>query len=60
MKQEEDGGSKLRVWVADVKSGKARPLFQSPDVFLNAVFDKYRPFSGFKILNKLKIFQFVM
>lgn len=39
--QEDDGGSKLRVWVADVESGKARPLFQSPDVFLNAIFDNY-------------------
>lgn len=45
MKQEDDGGSKLRVWVANVETGKARPLFQSPDVFLNAVFDKYGSFS---------------
>ncbi|XP_071701457.1 probable glutamyl endopeptidase, chloroplastic [Rutidosis leptorrhynchoides] len=39
--QDDDGDSKLRVWVADVETGKARPLFQSPDVFLNAVFDNY-------------------
>lgn len=39
--QEDDGGSKLRVWVADVETGKAKPLFQSPDVFLNAIFDNY-------------------
>lgn len=38
---EEDNSSKLRVWVADVESGKARPLFQSPDIHLNAVFDNY-------------------
>ncbi|XP_022770825.1 probable glutamyl endopeptidase, chloroplastic isoform X2 [Durio zibethinus] len=33
--------SKLRVWVADVETGTARPLFQSPDIYLNAVFDNY-------------------
>ncbi|XP_072996964.1 probable glutamyl endopeptidase, chloroplastic isoform X2 [Typha latifolia] len=33
--------SKLRVWIADVESGKARPLFQSPDVYLNAIFDSF-------------------
>uniref|UniRef100_A0A5B7B2U5 Probable glutamyl endopeptidase, chloroplastic n=1 Tax=Davidia involucrata TaxID=16924 RepID=A0A5B7B2U5_DAVIN len=39
---EEDGrSSKLRVWVADVETGKARPLFQSPDIYLNAVFDNF-------------------
>ncbi|XP_020265546.1 probable glutamyl endopeptidase, chloroplastic [Asparagus officinalis] len=38
---EEDNSSKLRVWVADVESGKARPLFQSPDIYLNAIFDNY-------------------
>lgn len=38
---EEDTISKLRVWVADVESGKARPLFQSPDVHVNAVFENY-------------------
>lgn len=37
---EEDGiSSKLRVWVADVESGKARPLFQSPNIYLNPIFD---------------------
>lgn len=39
--QEDDGGGKLRVWVADVETGTARPLFNSPDVFLNSVFDNY-------------------
>ncbi|CAL9149877.1 unnamed protein product, partial [Musa hybrid cultivar] len=39
--EEENNSSKLRVWVADVESGKARPLFQSPDIFLNAVFDNF-------------------
>ncbi|KAL8191976.1 hypothetical protein R6Q57_028097 [Mikania cordata] len=39
--QEDDCGNKLRVWVADVETGKAKPLFQSPDVFLNAIFDNY-------------------
>ncbi|KAM7521410.1 hypothetical protein LguiA_011312 [Lonicera macranthoides] len=39
---EEDGScSKLRVWVADVETGKARPLFQSPDIYLNAIFDNF-------------------
>lgn len=37
----EENNSKLRVWVADVESGKARPLFQSPDIYLNAIFDNY-------------------
>ncbi|CAL9131623.1 unnamed protein product, partial [Musa textilis] len=40
-RQEDNNSSKLRVWVADVESGKARPLFQSPDIFLNAVFDNF-------------------
>ncbi|CAI9767861.1 unnamed protein product [Fraxinus pennsylvanica] len=39
---EEDGiSSMLRVWVADVETGKARPLFESSDMFLNAVFDNF-------------------
>ncbi|XP_077219363.1 prolyl oligopeptidase family protein isoform X2 [Tasmannia lanceolata] len=38
---EEDNSSKLKVWVADVETGKARPLFQSPDINLNAVFDNF-------------------
>jgi hypothetical protein len=29
------------VWIVDVETGKARPLFQSPDLYLNAVFDNY-------------------
>ncbi|KAK1576009.1 hypothetical protein Q3G72_010097 [Acer saccharum] len=38
---EEDNSGKLRVWVADVETGKARPLFQSPDIYLNAIFDNF-------------------
>lgn len=41
MQQEDDSSSKLRIWFADVETGKARPLFQSPDICLNAIFDKY-------------------
>ncbi|XP_045796885.1 probable glutamyl endopeptidase, chloroplastic isoform X4 [Trifolium pratense] len=39
--EEDNNTSKLSVWIADVETGKARPLFQSPDVYLNAVFDNY-------------------
>ncbi|XP_048227524.1 probable glutamyl endopeptidase, chloroplastic isoform X3 [Ricinus communis] len=39
--EEDNSSSKLRVWVADVETGKARPLFQSSDVYLNAVFDNF-------------------
>ncbi|KAJ8492061.1 hypothetical protein OPV22_013782 [Ensete ventricosum] len=39
--EEDNNSGKLRLWVADVESGKARPLFQSPDIFLNAVFDNF-------------------
>lgn len=39
--QGDGSSSKLRVWVANVDTGKARPLFESPDVYVNAVFDKY-------------------
>ncbi|KAH9684767.1 putative glutamyl endopeptidase [Citrus sinensis] len=35
----EDG--KLRVWVADVETEKAKPLFESPDMCLNAVFGSF-------------------
>ncbi|KAL8054678.1 hypothetical protein ABFX02_04G007800 [Erythranthe guttata] len=39
---EEDGSSSmLRVWVADIETGKARPLFQATDIFLNAVFENF-------------------
>ncbi|XP_022757879.1 probable glutamyl endopeptidase, chloroplastic isoform X2 [Durio zibethinus] len=41
VEEEESSSSKLRVWVADVETGTARPLFQSPDIYLNAVFDNY-------------------
>ncbi|KAG7971045.1 hypothetical protein I3843_07G115900 [Carya illinoinensis] len=39
--EEENTSSKLRVWVADVETGNARPLFQSPNIYLNAVFDNF-------------------
>ncbi|KAL2345477.1 hypothetical protein Fmac_006762 [Flemingia macrophylla] len=39
--EEDNDSSKLTVWIANVKTGKARPLFQSPNVRLNAVFDNY-------------------
>uniref|UniRef100_A0A2P2LJY6 Probable glutamyl endopeptidase, chloroplastic n=1 Tax=Rhizophora mucronata TaxID=61149 RepID=A0A2P2LJY6_RHIMU len=39
--EENGSSSKLRVWVADVETGKARPLFQSADIYLNAVFDNF-------------------
>lgn len=39
--EEDDSTSKLRVWFADVETGKARPLFQSPDICLNAIFDNF-------------------
>ncbi|XP_065860331.1 probable glutamyl endopeptidase, chloroplastic isoform X2 [Euphorbia lathyris] len=39
--EEDSSSSMLRVWVADVETGEARPLFQSPDVYLNAVFDNF-------------------
>ncbi|XP_057483830.1 probable glutamyl endopeptidase, chloroplastic isoform X3 [Actinidia eriantha] len=38
---EDNNSSKLRIWVAEVETGKARPLFQSPDIHLNAVFDNF-------------------
>lgn len=39
---EEDGSnSMLSLWVADVVTGKSRPLFHAPDIFLNAVFDNF-------------------
>ncbi|XWS76649.1 hypothetical protein CRYUN_Cryun01aG0195500 [Craigia yunnanensis] len=41
VEEEESSSSKLRVWVADVETGTARPLFQSPDIYLNPVFDNY-------------------
>ncbi|WOL11800.1 putative glutamyl endopeptidase, chloroplastic isoform X5 [Canna indica] len=39
--EEDSNSSKFRVWVADIETGKARPVFQSPDIFLNAVFDNF-------------------
>ncbi|KAK9161731.1 hypothetical protein Syun_008072 [Stephania yunnanensis] len=39
--EEDNSSGKLRVWVADVETGVAQPLFKSPDVYLNAVFDNY-------------------
>ncbi|KAJ7973057.1 putative Dipeptidyl-peptidase [Quillaja saponaria] len=39
--EEDNNSSKLRVWVAEVETGKAKPLFQEPNIYLNAVFDNY-------------------
>lgn len=39
---EEDGSSSmLSLWVADVVTGKSRPIFHAPDIFLNTVFDNF-------------------
>lgn len=38
---DENTDSKLKVWVAHVDSGIARPLFQSHEYCLNAVFDNF-------------------
>ncbi|TVU37122.1 hypothetical protein EJB05_10417 [Eragrostis curvula] len=38
---EVDSGSNLALWVADVESGKARPLFKSANIILNALFELY-------------------
>ncbi|XP_038713587.1 probable glutamyl endopeptidase, chloroplastic isoform X1 [Tripterygium wilfordii] len=38
---EENNSSMLRVWVADVETGETRPLFQSHDICLNAVFENF-------------------
>ncbi|CAL4930641.1 unnamed protein product [Urochloa decumbens] len=37
--EEDNKSGKLRVWIADVESGEARPLFKSPEIYLNAIFD---------------------
>ncbi|KAJ3683048.1 hypothetical protein LUZ60_013275 [Juncus effusus] len=39
--EEDNTSSKLAVWVADIASGKARPLFNSSDVYLNPIFDSF-------------------
>ncbi|KAF7804921.1 putative glutamyl endopeptidase, chloroplastic isoform X1 [Senna tora] len=41
LNEENNESSKVRIWIADVETGNARPLFQSPDIYLNAVFDNY-------------------
>ncbi|CAN1353036.1 Probable glutamyl endopeptidase, chloroplastic [Linum perenne] len=41
LEEEDNSSSKLTVWVADIETGQARPLFQSSDVYLNAVFDNF-------------------
>ncbi|XP_010679382.2 probable glutamyl endopeptidase, chloroplastic [Beta vulgaris subsp. vulgaris] len=39
---EDDGGnSKLQIWVANVETGQAKPLFLSADIYVNAVFDNF-------------------
>ncbi|WVZ56696.1 hypothetical protein U9M48_007190 [Paspalum notatum var. saurae] len=39
--EEDNKSGKLRVWVADVESGEAKPLFTSPEIYLNAIFDSF-------------------
>ncbi|KAF8039709.1 hypothetical protein BT93_B2045 [Corymbia citriodora subsp. variegata] len=39
--EEDNSSSKLQLWIADVETGKARPLFESPEIHLNAVFDNF-------------------
>ncbi|KAK8947799.1 hypothetical protein KSP40_PGU002035 [Platanthera guangdongensis] len=39
--EEDNNSSKLKVWVADTDLGAARPLFQSDDIYLNAIFDNF-------------------
>ncbi|KAG2541328.1 probable glutamyl endopeptidase, chloroplastic isoform X2 [Panicum virgatum] len=39
--EEDNKSGKLRVWIADVESGEARPLFKSPEIYLNAIFDSF-------------------
>lgn len=39
--EEDNSCSKLKVWVANVETGIARELFESQDMFLNAVFDNF-------------------
>jgi len=36
---EVSSSSSLALWVADAESGQARPLFQSTDIRLNAIFE---------------------
>ncbi|KAM5575988.1 putative glutamyl endopeptidase, chloroplastic [Rosa sericea] len=38
---DENTSSKLKVWVAQVETGAARPLFESHEYCLNAVFDNF-------------------
>ncbi|XP_013636382.1 PREDICTED: probable glutamyl endopeptidase, chloroplastic isoform X1 [Brassica oleracea var. oleracea] len=39
---DEDGNSsKPIVWVADVETGEARPLFKSEDIYLNTIFESF-------------------
>ncbi|CAM8903735.1 unnamed protein product [Rhodiola kirilowii] len=37
----DSNAGRLTLWVADVETGKARPLFPSSNVYLNAIFDNY-------------------
>ncbi|KAF7119344.1 hypothetical protein RHSIM_Rhsim13G0005000 [Rhododendron simsii] len=41
VEEDNNTSSKLTVWVADIETGYAKPLFQSPDIYLNAVFDNF-------------------
>ncbi|KAH9626871.1 hypothetical protein KSS87_002271 [Heliosperma pusillum] len=39
--QDDGSSSRLRLWAANVATGLAKPLFQSADVYVNSIFDKY-------------------
>lgn len=39
--QEDNTSSKLSLWVADVETGQARPLFTTSEIYVNAIFDNF-------------------
>eukprot|EP00252_Welwitschia_mirabilis_P024577 TRINITY_DN733_c0_g1_i1.p1 TRINITY_DN733_c0_g1~~TRINITY_DN733_c0_g1_i1.p1 ORF type:complete len:965 (+),score=194.65 TRINITY_DN733_c0_g1_i1:103-2997(+) len=39
--QEDGTSSKLSLWVADVETGEARPLFGKSNIYLNTIFDDF-------------------
>ncbi|CAN6301668.1 unnamed protein product [Urochloa humidicola] len=39
--EEDNKSGKMRVWIADVESGEARPLLKSSEIYLNAIFDSF-------------------
>lgn len=48
---QENDTSRFKLWIADVNTGKARPLFESPDISLNGIFEKYVATCLFNILH---------